>query len=218
LQPEQQQIKQELARLALSLANLFEAAVILLSNKNFPGRAVLLAHAVRELGNSLPDFLEEPSDTRLFQWVQRLRDLQKDWDTSGMARYDQPADALPGSEPPEIPMPRNLYTRIRNILKDFEASDERRKDKVVRMFRNMAPDLLTRRAAKSSVVIEWLETIDWFVEITHHRRGKEVSDIREDDLQVRFTTFENILRLLLPKIALVLALDKIDEILHEANQ
>ena len=102
------------------------------------------------------------------------------------------------------------------MLIDFEASDERWKDKGVRVFRNRVPDLLTQGAEKSSVVIEWLETIDWFVKIAHHSRGKEASGVSEDDLQAKFTRLESMLRLLLSKPALVL--DKVDEILYETNQ
>ena len=142
LQPEQREIKEELRRLALPLADLYEAAVIFASSPGFPGCAHFLGHSVREIGNSLPDALEEAHDRRQFDWKQQLRDLQCEWDKAGMEEYGKVKDDLPNAQSPEVPSPWPLYTKIRDMLGKFRASDERVEYKVIRVFRNLAPELL----------------------------------------------------------------------------
>jgi len=217
LTPEQKQLIAELG-FAPRLAQLYRAAVIFLSDTRFPERNLFLAHAAREIANSLPDALEDPSDRRQFHWKEHLRKLQSQWDALNLEAHWPTGDPLPETEPALVPLPWELYAQIRNILIDFQASDERNRDKAVRLFRNMAPEVLARHSTQKSLPGEWLKLIGWFVDIVHESRGDDAAQVSNEGMRSQFTRFEALLRFLLPGLGVVQAMDETDAIASEANR
>jgi len=215
---EQKQLAVELARLAPRLGDLYEAAVFFVSNSGFPGRRLFLAHAVREIGNSLPDALEQTPDRRQFQWQDRLRSLLAKWEELGLGGHWASAQQAPGTEPPNVSLPWRLYTEIRDTLIEFQASDERTRDKVFRLFRNLAPELYASHDHRAPVADEWMRTIRWFVDLVHERRSGNEGNAGCEDMDGQFARFESLLRFLLPTLGVVQALDEVDDILSEANR
>jgi len=218
LTPEQKEVIAELARFAPRLAELYRAAVIFLSDTRFPGRNLFLAHAVREIANSLPDALEDPSDRRQFDWKGDLRKLQTQWDALNLEAHWPTGDPLPETEPAVVPLPWGLYTQIRNILIDFQASDERNRDKAVRLFRNMAPEVLARHSTQRSLPGEWFDLIESFKGPAHESRKDGAPEVSSQKTRSGFNRFEDSLRFLLPRLGVVQALDEIDAIVSEANR
>ena len=217
LAPEQRKLCAELARFAPRLAELYRAAVIFMSDPRFPGRNLFLSHAVREIANSLPDALEKASDRRQFGWKERLRELQFQWDAQGMAAHWSIGEPPPETELASVSLPWGLYTQIRNILIEFQASDERSRDKAARLFKNMAPEVLMPHGTQRSLPGDWFNLITWFVGIAHESRKDDAVEVSDDEMQRQFNHFEDLLRFLLPGLGVVQALDEIDDILSETN-
>ena len=56
------------------LGELYEGALKIISEENFPGYAIFIAHAVREIKNRLPDIMLD-IEYSYFDWKKELSEL-----------------------------------------------------------------------------------------------------------------------------------------------
>src|SRR3990172_9814367 len=68
-----------------SLGELYQGALWMIFTPNFPGRVRLVAHAVREIRNRLPDVIAGTKTGGTFQWKNALDRLAKDWQKAGFS-------------------------------------------------------------------------------------------------------------------------------------
>ena len=83
-----------LQRNAPSLGELYEGSLIMIHNHDFPGKTRLIAHAVREIKNRLPDAIAGPKTATRLQYKNRLDDIVGDWQKSGLS-LDEPIHLPP---------------------------------------------------------------------------------------------------------------------------
>jgi len=129
-------------RNAPSLGELYEGAVCLLLESPIPGRFRFIAHAVREIRNSLPDVIVERSDRQQFDWKGRLDKLEDVWSrtvppSGGLGTsITTPGPSLPSTSD-LVPMPRRLFRMIESLLADHAAARLRRREAAERLYQKM---------------------------------------------------------------------------------
>jgi hypothetical protein len=84
--PDRLELKAWLTRNAPSLAELYEGAVYLFFERRIPGYTRLVAHALREIANRLPDAISGSASSKRLDYKSRLDALLEQW-KKGRAEY-----------------------------------------------------------------------------------------------------------------------------------
>ena len=198
-------------RNAPSLGELYEGALKIIYADNFPGKTRFVAHAVREIRNRLPDVIEGTQSKR-FDWKNRLDDLSRKWRNAGFGSDLFETKEIPKS--PEVPIPRNLFVRISDLINEHEAARERPYEAAERLYTIIDPKNEPLRDTLRPIIEQWLEVTGLFVRRAHDS-GKTDVDQNWKELKENLEHFEILLIAIIGKF--FERLEEIDEILEEAN-
>ena len=195
-----------LIRRAPSLADLYVGALQLTYNIALPGRVRLVAHAVREICNSLPTYVAGAKGTRV-QYAEMVSVIHGRWSDSGL-----PLTAEAINDPVELqPV---VSQPIVDLLTQHVSSAETALESAGRLFAAADPSGATDVAALRPLVKRWRTDTRWAVEIAHDPRQPTVLPT-DDEMRHRFELFEEHLYGLSGPYFDVL--EEIDAILAEAN-
>jgi hypothetical protein len=204
-------------RRAPSLGELYEGAVIMVFDDKFPGRTRLVAHAIREIRNRLPDVIAGPRASGQVQYVNRLDKIAHEWrrarlDTEGSL----PAGVTDGQQMPsiDVPVPRGLFLSVASLLSDHLEAREKSIEAARRLFEAISPANQELRDRLRIPIQQWHEVTQWFVKRVHDS-GIQDDDVDIQEFQGRFELFETALCALLR--GFYSTVEGLDEILEDAN-
>lgn len=203
---------------APALGELYEGSLRLVYDQTFPGRYRLVAHAVREIRNRLPDVISGPRKGAKLETKNRLNELVMAWKRAGLS-FDGviPLSVTRGPEISNtvIKLPQRLFREIVALLNDHNKVSERKEDIASRLFEGIAPENKQLRNYLVPIANNWINVTEWFVDRTHET-SNERTDINERQFIEKFELFETIL------IAMVGIFDRVikdlDKILEDANK
>jgi hypothetical protein len=203
---------------AVSLSELYAGAVMLVGQKA-PGRARLVAHAVREIRNRLPDVLAPEKAPKHLNYHKECGVIRSLWPEMGPLQQlaaPSPAPTATGM----VTIPAAAAARVQHLLaEDLEV--EGRVRQAARRLYAAAVRVRSNRVITSSeataiepAITGWLEVTQWFVELVHEGRTPDEAT-NPDEFERRFELFERALLALIQDF--YPALDDLDDILEEAN-
>lgn len=167
---------------------MYEAAVRMVNDRDFPGRVTLVSHAAREIRNRLADNLVDIQRAPRVEYKNLVEPISK---------------LLQSDDPEATEMAR---VKVRDLVEEHDAASEwTQKAKVQELFRALAVDGSTPPSFVSGT---WEDATDWVEERMHI--GKEVSQEREDNLATQFASFEALIKVLAARAHQ--NMDRLDEI------
>ena len=213
-------LREWLTRNAKSLAELYEGAVVILYEHDplLPGWSRLVAHAVREVRNRLPDAVAGKKVGERLDYPSRLDEIAGMWSDAGLATAATPAapsvlDVAPAANPGVL-VPRGVYDRVSDLIREHEEARERPVDSAFRLFEAISPGNKGQRAALEPTVNQWLRVTRWF-QGKAHDGGVADGGFSIDEYRRQFETFEAML------IAVIRdffkTTDELDKILEDTN-
>ena len=214
--PQRVELLEGFKRKAAHLGALYEASVTLFNTPSFPARQYLVAHAVREIGNRLPDAVGVEVENARVEHVNRLDDIARTWQRDGL-----PTDfAIPliapraPSEPAEgVWLPRKTAEALVDLVRDHAKSREARRDAPTRLLQELARDSGMTIDQLRPIALQWVEVLKWFVKNVHV--GKHDRVLAEDLFKHQFELFERYLgSMLRPFFS---TLKEVDDLLDQAN-
>jgi len=126
-----------LAKHAPPLGELYDGALKLLAEEDFPGRMRFVAHAVREIVNRLPEAFGVAEWTRV-EYENECDLILEQWRKSGLEI--ERGEILKVSEAPDPTIPKQLFYRIARLLKNHDGAKEVRRRRYESMFENLYPE------------------------------------------------------------------------------
>ncbi len=200
------------------LAALYEGTLTVLYEDKFPAKIRFVAHGVREIINSLPDYVVGPQRRERLDYRQRLDEIYLLWKEAGlplalsapMIEPQEGIDIIPADEP----LPRAIVEKVTALVNEHQATSERIKDKVYRLFEAVAPENKDAKKELRPIVEHWVDLGEWFVGEAHDPR-KQV-EVDEKELVRQFGLFEDSLGSLIG-ILFDKTLDTLDDILENTN-
>jgi hypothetical protein len=216
---ERLEIKAWLARIRPSLAELYEGAVHLLFQVSVPGYARFVAHAVREIGNRLPDLIANDTSRTRTEYKEQLDRILPEWKKAGLPIDERIAvPVTPGdsteARPAGFLIPTELAFLFAKLVADHTKVEGRRRGNAEKLFIGLQSENKESPRAIGPAIDHWLATIDRFVEITH---DKGATDAELDGRQLRenFQLFE--LALMTITRPFFSTTDLLDEVLEDTN-
>ena len=205
---------------APALISLYDAAVRMLHDEQFPGRKYLIAHCVREIANSLPSFFGDVVEGRA-EYQVLVQAIVEPWLDAGLPLGSEAAPVSVGdagnSASQAIPVPPAIVRRIGTLLEAHTAVYGRKQQNAATLFRALSANMDEEAYHLRPIIDLWLETCDWFVRRAHHNRRQQISfdNVLEPEFIDKFTQFEGLLHSMTePFLNIVKSLD---EELDEAN-
>lgn len=203
-----------------SLAELYQGAVYLISQKSIPGRIRLVAHCGREICNQLVVVkIGKKSGGRL-DYVKRVEKLAEIWTSKGFSLDGVFLDSgishqasLPTSSPNQS-IPHELFVEVATLIKDHKHTSDTLNNRIIRYFKEQFPENNTLPSNFYPAVAQWKKVTNWFVGNAHDK-GKIEAKYDEQELLDQFDLLENLLGTFAHSFYSIM--DKIDEILEEAN-
>ena len=204
------------------LAELYEGAVCLIFERPLGGKLRFVAHAVREIRNRLPGYISSGKSGRRLEYKDELEELLKIWQSSGFSLdgtlpdggIDATADLPPLS--PDIPVPRQLFLNIQQLLKKHVAVSSTNLEKAIHLFEICLPENQPLRESLLPIAKHWWNVTEWFMEKTHDS-GRVDEDCDEQELRSQFELFELFLVECTRARSFYSTTDELDEILEDAN-
>lgn len=217
--PRRTELRAWFQRNAPPLGELYEGAVRLMSEDRVPGWTRFVAHAVREVGNRLPDVFAGPRSGGSLQYKNRLDKLTMEWRHAGLpADGSFPGAVLGGSgQPPatpDVPVPRRVYMEVASLVRDHLAARERPVEVAARLFEAIAPENAALRDSLRPIIRQWVSVIDWFVGRAHDQSRTD-GDVDEAEFRNKFELFEKTLVALVGRF--FERVKDLDEVLEDAN-
>jgi hypothetical protein len=217
--PPRVELRDALLRIAPHLAELYEGAVLLLYECPVPGRGRLIAHAVREIGNALPEKITGQSFPKRFDPTNHLDDLVDEWKKSGLSIHggatvleEQTAFILDNGY---VRLPQKLYARIAKLIERHGQSRTSNRQKAVELFKACDTQNPNQVELLMPVLKKWLDVVQWFVGLAHDRKRLD-EEILKEDLPAQFEVFEAALRAMTTDFFGTIS-EELDEILENAN-
>jgi hypothetical protein len=202
------------------LGELYEGAVEMLSKNSVPGRCRFIAHAVREIGNRLPDAISGSKSGSRFEWKQQLDGLTEAWQNTGFSLDGSLPVTMAGgctssdSRSSDVTLPRSLYFKIAEVLYEHSRMRETRRAAATRLFEGNVPENKQLREALDPIVRQWMDITEWFVKSVHDS-GLPDSGNDWKEFRWRFQLFEDTLTALVGKF--FTTIEGLDEILDDTN-
>ena len=209
-------IRSWLDEIARPLSELYVAAVELAFAPALPRRVRFVSHAVREIRNRLPDYVDGPVRRRVDYEALATR-IEGVWTTLGLnSTFDTDLHTEgPSRIPaPEIVVPRELLRVVGNLIEKHREGSKRATGKSERLFRAVIPEAGQLSASSWPVVAKWKRITDWF-EAETHEPDRLTETVSDHELLQQFVEFESVLALLAQPF--FEGLDDIDDLLEEAN-
>ena len=209
------EIRQWLEKQAPPLAGVYQEAVNLIHMPESPTRLYFVAHGVREIGNRLPEFLDEISSERVL-YEKLVGPISTSWEQSGLPIGDDPFPVLvDGSQVPgetQIKIPVELARYIATLLKKHSEGGTRSKKRSVVLFDAIKKEAGISTGGAQSAVERWETIREWAVKNAHV--GLQEPTCSYAEMREHFADFERILHALVGGFVGVLS--DIDEILTTA--
>jgi hypothetical protein len=205
-----------------SAAELYEGAVRLLYGPPIPGRIRFVCHAVREIGNRLPDAVAGRQNKGRLDYTSYLDEIAKQWDAravqeeTALSNHD---DGRLGAREPQLAtvhVPLELVRILDDLVSEHRAARERPYEKAYRLYESCAPENELLRGAYRAIVDHWVNTIRWFTELAHDN-GQPDSYTDIVRLRSQFERFEEFLVNLSGVVPFYDDLKEIDAILDATN-
>ena len=215
--PRRMHLRQWFRDNAPPLEGLYSAAVELLTNDGFPGRAYLIAHCGRELANRLPDYVTGPARSTRVQYKNELDAIADLWEQAGLP-IDGSIPRVVGSAADtgvdgHVPLPVLVADRLSKLIRDHRAARQRPRDAALRLFAG-SPEP-SDDPALGPLVGQWIRIGRFFVGRAH--AGTDAAKIPDvDDVIENFELFETMLAALFGRLSETM--DEIDDLLAEANR
>lgn len=208
--PQRLELLQWFRKAAPGLAEAYAAAVELSEKEPFPGISQFLAHALRDIMNRLPDAVAAKAE-----WMDASRALDRvrvSWVRAGLplsATLQEDAGDTPPV--PDVPIPRELYGEIQDVLREHGKASERSEESARRVFRILLPP----GAAVSPVVTkEWIHVRKWAASKAHFNHAAP-RDTDWNECRSRLGQLETLMRGLIGPFFAISR--ELDEILEAAN-
>jgi len=214
LRPDQQNLVDWFSREVPELGELYRAAVLMINEKEFPGRVRLICHACREIGNRLPGKICGEEFNNRVEYVQEMDNISSLWlkeqPPLGAPSLTNSTESVPQYNLNSNPtISCHLYSLIQNLIKDHIKGKVTNQQKAEKLIEAVAPENVGRPDVIKPTGKFLKETVRWFV------GGSKGQTVKEDDLQAKFRNFENVLSLLAKDFYSLM--DELDEILEETN-
>jgi hypothetical protein len=214
------EIKAWLDRNAASLAELYTAAILIAHNITFPGRVRLLAHAVREIANGLPDAIAGKTKRKSVQYKNRIKEIRDSCLIHqvpldfGQPSIDSTKSPDTPSEPKGLELPASVAKLFCALIRDDSGITETRRNNAQRFFEKFSSGNPNATRQLSPVIQQWLDVTDWFVGKSHDG-GMKDSETPSGVLNERFALFEDTLAALIR--GFFSTISELDEILEDTN-
>jgi len=202
---------------AESLGEVYFGALKMIHGPSFPGRVRFISHAVRDIGNRLPEVISGVRNAHNVQYVNKLDEISNMWERAGYPLDGfLPISVTEGEKLPSdsIPIPHKIFRKISALIKDHNDGRQRPVDKAKRLFLGPDRELSEVSEALRPVVDQWLNITDWFMRKAHDS-GKTDNDVDIREFRGQFDIFEATLGALLR--GFFATIGELDEILEEAN-
>jgi hypothetical protein len=201
-----------LSRNAPSLAELYQAALIQLRDRP-PGYFRLVAHAVREIGNGLPQWVAGVERPGRLDHTSRLDAIIVIWQKSGLLQDTFGEAELPDAHV-AFSIPGDAARAVIQLLNDHLAARLRPAEFAQRLFTGAAPENAEFESALEPVLKQWVSTIRWFVGNAHDN-GRCDHESDHDELVRRFDLFEKGLMAVVR--GFYSTIEELDAILEDTN-
>lgn len=217
MSPDQEKIARWLATQSLSLGEAYAAALRLLEDDAFSGRAQMICHAGRDLCTGLQDLRvvakrEHADTTRI------LREIESVWEKEGLggAGIVEAAELTPLVEQtasPEVAIPQHLMTLLQRLIQEHRRGSTNQEEQAAELFRTKDPATVKRPEALRPLLKEWARLRQWFHHYAHFAVQQRTPEERE--LQDQFASLENFILGVIRTF--YEGMEGLDEILEEAN-
>lgn len=206
-------------RNAPSLGELYKGAVCLMFGAPLAGRVRFVTHAMREIGNRLPEVMAGRKSGPNLQYKDRIDRLIEVWSAIGLptdgsisGTIQPEAPGVPAS--PEVSIDRRVFDAIAGLVKDHVLTREKPEEAALRLFQAAAPENQQSRDALKPVIQQWVRILRWAVGKAHDS-GRVDADCSLEELEHQFELFETTLGALVR--GYFKTADELDEILEDAN-
>lgn len=195
------------------LADLYQSAVSLAEEQRNAAFIRLVAHCVREIGNSLP-YVISRYESHPTSYARLVTDLDRAW---VRARLDPqitgqnlPADS-PGVE--GLLIPPEVFSCLSDLISNHRSVNVSRRNAAEAMFFQRSSEGADPKTIHFAVR-QWLAVLDFFMGYVHHPRERtHVADVAQ--FLQHFQLFENAVGSLMR--GFFAPMEDLDEILAEAN-
>lgn len=204
---------------APAVADFFGGAVELAYGRSIPGWTRFVCHAIREIGNRLPDIILGPTARTKADATHAASSLAEAWIEEGY-----PKDGtLPGTvftTDERLPADTTVSVSYRiakiasEIARDYVLGCEFRRDAAELFFQALTPAGKDERAKLRTLADQWHKIMRWAVRATHASKDGS-NDVDPDVCRKRFDEFQSILGSLIWDFFNIAG--EIDEILEDAN-
>jgi len=206
---------------SLELGQLYEGALKIVSQDNFPGKVRLVSHAVREIFNRLPDEFSGIIIQRI-EYDRRLNELCAAWEQHDPLASPIAIKSYLDQATPVYPMATPVVYAFAVLLSDHKANSNFYREKAYEFFNAIASADQRHEYILNPVVNNWCKLQKWFAGHAHSSR-KTVNLIEETQkLDENFKAFESILQMFIPEGKLsrrfIETLGELDGMLEDANR
>lgn len=197
------------------LAEVYLGSVRLFEDEEFPGRVYLVAHAVREIRNRLPDAIAGVVAKSNTEYNPLVSALHESWIAEGLPEDGSiPLDA-PNPEPNSLgPIGRTVSSHfisaVGDVIVGHVAAGKNNDGKARRLFEQLGGE-----PVPSYVIRNWTKGTRSAVELTHVK-NKELNSQHIDDLAAVYESFEAELIVITSRS--YENMDTLDDILASANR
>ena len=208
-----QQLRELLLSRATPLVSLYDAAVHMLESQAHPARRCLIAHCVREIGNSLPEYVVGRTAPQTVKYGAAIDPIVHDWIAAGLPleRQAPPAAVVDAgganAERLGVAVPVNIVDALADLFTLHRQGSSSRREKAEALFQGLNEGREQNTAQLRPSAKAWLETINWFVGSAHHNRAGETNsdDEVDEEFVSQFEQFEQQLngrfRATLPRVS-----------------
>jgi hypothetical protein len=214
LKKRQIELRKWLESNAPTLAPVYSAAVQMVHDPSFPGRVWLVAHAVREIRNRLPDAIAGELRGTRTEYSQLAEEVRATWVDDGLPSDGSVPVLLavdPDSSGPErYDISWSLLAAVGELVVGHLAVADRKRETARRLF-----EATTEWPIPAYVVESWLRSTKW-ANAFAHVRNQPLNPSDEESLAGKFDRFENALTAIARRS--YENMDELDEILDSANR
>jgi hypothetical protein len=157
-----------LRRNAPQLAELYEGALKILFEADFPGKVRFVTHAMREIVNRVPDVVGVAQAERV-EYTSHCDSIQRDWRKHGL-----PTDGtIPGNlnvnvtDAGDVSLPKSLYLKVAALVKAHSDSRKTNKERGTDLFNVIEPNDPALQYRRVLLVQEWQSIGRWAVGKAH---------------------------------------------------
>jgi hypothetical protein len=182
-----------------------------------PGRVRLIAHAIREICNRLPDAIAGLHDSPRFDYAKKCDAIHELWTMLPQPRpSERPADlVLEAPDKPEmIPLPRQLVELVEELLAEHVKAGLRPRDNARRLFEALIAVEPYSKGRIDTLTGQW-KSIGGAAVARCHDGGKPDNDTDIAELRRQLGLLEDILAALVQ--GFFSTVDELNAILEDTN-